>query len=135
MFAVTRMRRMQSQQRLDSRHLPSATNRAMLLGQSEGSMTGFTSRHDLFPKRLPVLFAGCLLLVLGTQASISQVIIMGPNSTWARYAKLDPTRVDLQSGRLTGKTRQELIRYMHSEQGFAVRPVPKGSKGLVLVAN
>ncbi len=98
-------------------------------------MTGFTSRHDLFPKRLPALFAGCLLLALGTQTSISQVIIMGPNSTWARYAKLDPTRVDLQSGRLTGKTRQELIRYMHSEQGFAVRPVPKGSKGLVLIAN
>lgn len=98
-------------------------------------MTGFTSSHDLFSKRLPAMFVGCLFLVFGTQTSISQVIIMGPNSTWARYAKVEPTHVGLSSDRLTGKTRQQLIRLMDAEQGFAVRPVPKGSKGLVLIAN
>src|SRR4051812_35436160 len=98
-------------------------------------MTGYFSRHDLFPKRPLAMFAGCLLLALGTQASISQVIIMGPNSTWARYAKVQPTHVELASDRLTGKTRQQLIRLMQAEQGFAVRPVQKGSKGLVLIAN
>jgi hypothetical protein len=98
-------------------------------------MTGFTSSHDLFPKCLPAMLAGCLLFVLGTHTSTSQVIIMGPNSTWARYAKVEPTRISLSSDRLTGKTRQELIRLMDAEQGFAVRPVPKGTKGLVLIAN
>jgi hypothetical protein len=98
-------------------------------------MTGYSSSHDLFPKRPLAMFAGCLLLALGTQASISQVIIMGPNSTWARYAKVEPTHVQLASDRLTGKTRTELIRLMQAEQGFAVRPVQKGSKGLVLIAN
>jgi hypothetical protein len=98
-------------------------------------MTGSTSSHDLFPKRLPAMFAGCLMLVLGTQSSTSQVIIMGPNSTWARYAKVEPTRISLSNNRLTGKTRQELIRLLDAEQGFAVRPVQKGSKGLVLIAN
>jgi len=98
-------------------------------------MSGYSSRHELFPTRPLAMLAGCLLLALGTQTSISQVIIMGPNSTWARYAKVEPTHVPLASNRLTGKTRTELIRYLHSEQGFAVRPVQKGSKGLVLIAN
>ena len=48
-------------------------------------------------------------------------MIMGPNSTWSRYAKLEPTHVDLQSDRLTGKTRQELIRLMN--QGALVLDV------------
>lgn len=98
-------------------------------------MTGYCSRHDLFPKRPLAVLAGCVLLALGTQSSISQIIIMGPNSTWARYAKVEPTHVPLASDRLTGKTRTELIRLMQAEQGFAVRPVQKGSKGLVLIAN
>jgi hypothetical protein len=48
---------------------------------------------------------------------------------------VEPTRISLSNDRLTGKTRQELIRLLDAEQGFAVRPVPKGSKGLVLIAN
>ena len=88
-------------------------------------MSGYSSRHDLSPTRPLAMLAGCLLLSLGTQTSNSQVIIMGPNSTWARYAKVEPTHVPLESDRLTGKTRQQLIRLMHAEQGFAVRPVPR----------
>ncbi len=36
---------------------------------------------------------------------------------------------------LDPKTRIELIRLMQAEQGFAMRPLPRGHKGLLLVAN
>jgi len=36
---------------------------------------------------------------------------------------------------MNAKTRQEVIRVMQAEQGFAMRPFPRGRKGLTLVAN
>ena len=36
---------------------------------------------------------------------------------------------------LDPKTRQEVMRIMQSEQGFAMRPFPRGHKGLTLIAN
>jgi hypothetical protein len=52
-----------------------------------------------------------------------------------RYAQIQPTHVDLPKEALNAKTRIELIRTMQSEQGFAMRPFPRGHKGLTLVAN
>jgi hypothetical protein len=52
-----------------------------------------------------------------------------------RYAQIQPTNVPLDKGELDAKTRQELIRVMQSEQGFAMRPFPMGHKGLTLEAN
>jgi hypothetical protein len=52
-----------------------------------------------------------------------------------RFAQIEPTHVDLPKSSLDPKTRQEVIRIMQSEQGFAMRPFPKGHKGLTLVAN
>jgi hypothetical protein len=52
-----------------------------------------------------------------------------------RYAQIKPTSVPLTESELDPKTRQELIRVMQSEQGFAMRPFPRGHKGLTLVAN
>ncbi|MGB6689418.1 MAG: hypothetical protein WBE76_16415 [Terracidiphilus sp.] len=52
-----------------------------------------------------------------------------------RYAQIVPTHVQLSKTPLDAKTRQELIRLMQSEQGFAMRPFPKGHKGLTLNAN
>src|SRR6202043_3344515 len=46
-----------------------------------------------------------------------------------------PTKVDLSKLPMDPKNRQEVIRIMQSEQGFAMRPFPKGHKGLTLVAN
>jgi hypothetical protein len=100
-------------------------------------MTGFTANHTS-SLRAPVFFGGSVLLLVlaaGSAPASAQVITMGANTTWARYARLEPTHIDLPSNRLTGKTRQELIRMLDAEQGFAVRPVPKGGKGLVLQAN
>jgi len=52
-----------------------------------------------------------------------------------RYAQITPTSVELGKTGLDTKTRLELIRVLQSEQGFAMRPFPRGHKGLSLEAN
>jgi len=52
-----------------------------------------------------------------------------------RFAQIEPTHIDLPKSELDPKTRLEVIRILQSEQGFAMRPFPKGHKGLTLVAN
>ena len=52
-----------------------------------------------------------------------------------RYQQITPTNIPLPNNELDAKTRLELIRVLQSEQGFAMRPFPKGHRGLTLVAN
>ena len=52
-----------------------------------------------------------------------------------RYAQITPTNIPLPKSELDAKTRLELIRVLQAEQGFAMRPFPRGHKGLTLVAN
>jgi hypothetical protein len=52
-----------------------------------------------------------------------------------QFAQIAPTKVDLPKAELDPKTRLMLIREMQSEQGFAMRPFPRGHKGLTLEAN
>jgi hypothetical protein len=57
------------------------------------------------------------------------------NTVDRRYQQITPTHVPLTKSELDAKTRLELIRVMQSEQGFAMRPFPRGHKGLTLQAN
>jgi hypothetical protein len=52
-----------------------------------------------------------------------------------RYQQIEPTHVDIAKTVLDTKTRLDLERLMQAEQGFAMRPFPRGHKGLTLVAN
>jgi hypothetical protein len=52
-----------------------------------------------------------------------------------RYRQIEPTNISLPATQLDAKTRLELIRFLQSDQGFAMRPFPRGHKGLTLVAN
>jgi len=52
-----------------------------------------------------------------------------------RFQQITPTQVPLTKSELDAKTRLELIRLLQSEQGFAMRPFPRGHKGLTLAAN
>jgi hypothetical protein len=52
-----------------------------------------------------------------------------------RFQQVTPTKVELPKGMLDEKSRLDLIRTLSSEQGFAMRPFPKGHKGLTLEAN
>jgi hypothetical protein len=66
-----------------------------------------------------------------TNGSTGQTI----NTVDRRYQQIEPTHVPLTSSELDAKTRLELIRLLASEQGFAMRPFPRGHKGLTLKAN
>jgi hypothetical protein len=52
-----------------------------------------------------------------------------------QFAQITPTHVELSKAPLDPKTRLLLLREMQSEQGFAMRPFPRGHKGLTLEAN
>jgi hypothetical protein len=52
-----------------------------------------------------------------------------------RFQQITPTKVPLTKSELDPKTRLALIRVMQAEQGFAMRPFPRGHKGLTLEAN
>ena len=89
------------------------------------------------------LTCGLAALLAGAPAS-AQVTIdssgrvadsNSPNSVDRRFAQIEPTKVELPTATMDAKTRLEVIRIMQAEQGFAMRPFPKGHKGLTLVAN
>jgi hypothetical protein len=52
-----------------------------------------------------------------------------------RFQQIEPTHVPLAKSELDAKTRLELVRILQAEQGFAMRPFPRGHKGLTLAAN
>jgi hypothetical protein len=52
-----------------------------------------------------------------------------------RFAQITPTSVALSKVSLNSRSRLDLIRALQSEQGFAMRPFPRGHKGLTLEAN
>ena len=53
----------------------------------------------------------------------------------AATSRCSPPIFALPSQELDTKTRLDLIRFLQSDQGFAMRPFPRGHKGLTLVAN
>lgn len=112
---------------------------SFLLSSRSESRTSFGIYRHLF-----VLAAGSGLIAMSIGIAQAQVITIDThtgNATTAsgtvdrRYAQVQPTNVALDKGELDPKTRQELIRVLQSEQGFAMRPFPMGHKGLTLEAN
>ncbi len=85
-----------------------------------------------------------LVLGMATAVAAGQAITIdkqgnATNGTSApvdrRFAQIQPTKVPLDKSVLDTKTRLELIRVLEAEQGFAMRPFPRGHKGLTLIAN
>lgn len=52
-----------------------------------------------------------------------------------QYQQIQPTHVALPAAPMGERSRLEIVRVMQSEQGFAMRPLPGGHKGLTLEAN
>jgi hypothetical protein len=112
------------------------------------------SRHLLIPRgqslRFPLLkpmarcaiaIAAFAVLVDCAHAQVITIDTSGKNVTTAdgavdrRYQQIQPTKVDLSKTEINPKSRIELLRLMQAEQGFAMRPLPRGHKGLTLIAN
>lgn len=115
-----------------------------LFPQRIGSTAESTAKNHA--SRVCACVAGvcALAALLGAVTGASQVITIDTNGKGnvaatgpvdRRYAQIEPTHVALDKSELDPKTRLELIRALESEQGFAMRPFPRGHKGLTLVAN
>lgn len=91
-------------------------------------------------RAVPVL---CALMALAALAASAQVITIDSEGKIKgdgapvdkRYAQIQPTNIPLPSTTLDPKTRLDILRTLEAEQGFAMRPFPRGHKGLTLVAN
>jgi hypothetical protein len=77
--------------------------------------------------------AAAQVLTIDTSGSGKGATASGPVDR--RYQQIQPTHVELTKTEMSTKTRLQLERVMQSEQGFAMRPFPRGHKGLTLVAN
>jgi hypothetical protein len=76
--------------------------------------------------RLSVLAAFCAPAVLCG----AQVFIVQPEHIQQHYAQFTPTSVQFSNDALTTISREQLIRFLQSEQGFAMRPLPVGNLDL-----
>jgi hypothetical protein len=85
-----------------------------------------------------------LLAIVSASAVSAQVLtidtsgkgnVAGNGPVDRKFAQVQPTHVELPKNELDPKTRMLLIRALQSEQGFAMRPFPRGHKGLTLEAN
>ncbi len=84
--------------------------------------------------RISTLAALCGPLVLLVAASAqAQVFTVEAEHVEKHYTDFAPTDVRLSREPLTTLSREQLIRFMQSEQGFAMRPLPVGN--LTLIAN
>ena len=93
--------------------------------------------------RIATFYAVAALLVSGVVAA--QVVTIDTSTGKVkdapgapvdrRFAQVEPTHVPLADSELDAKSRLELVRALNSEQGFAMRPLPRGHKGLTLQAN
>ncbi len=65
----------------------------------------------------------------------AQVFTVETDKIESRYTDIKRTHVELSSQPVLQRTKLQLVRVLEAEQGFAMRPLPRGSKGIVLVAN
>lgn len=91
-------------------------------------MQGFAARY-----LLRVLAGGVLFLLIAPGIGPAQVFTVSPEKIEGRYLDFHPTHVLLPEQPITERGRQELVRFLTAEQGFAMRPLPRAT--LMLHAN
>jgi hypothetical protein len=82
--------------------------------------------------------ASLILALACTAPAFSQAITISSKpieTTDRRYAQIEPTKVDLPKQPIDARGHQDILRTLVAEQGFAMRPLPRGKKGLLLAAN
>ena len=93
-----------------------------------------------------IVVAVALAALLAGTVAVAQVITVdtngnGPVATTSnapvdrRFAQIKPTNIELPKAPLDKRGQLMLVRYLQAEQGFAMRPIPRGHKGLTLEAN
>lgn len=69
-------------------------------------------------------FSILLTVALCALPAAAQVFTVTPENVDAKYLQISPTDVTLPTAPLTQHDRQQLLRYLQSEQGFTMRPLP-----------
>ena len=96
-------------------------------------MVGFTTK-EFFPAAALLAVTAFGSCTLGhAQVFVVQREHLGPKE--ANLTTVQPTTVALDTTPLTERTKQQLIRTFQADEAFAVRPLPLGTKGIVLHAN
>ena len=87
--------------------------------------------------RVGTLAMCCSYVALAVTSGIAraQVFTVETDKIESRYTDIQRTHVALSSQPLLQRTKLQLVRVLEAEQGFAMRPLPKGSKGMTLIAN
>ena len=80
-------------------------------------------------------FVLCVAAGLCARAVSAQVFTVSTEHIDGQKLSFQPTSVPLPTQPANIRTRQELTRALQSEQGFAMRPLPFTSKGVILTAN
>jgi hypothetical protein len=111
-----------------------------------GRLAFFGTTPSSPPGRSKLRRAGGLLalgafLLPGLSAQVLTIDTSGAGPTPSngpvdrQYQQVEPTHVALPAQPMNIKDRLQLVRVMQAEQGFAMRPLPQGHKGLTLEAN
>lgn len=104
-------------------------------------MRGFAT-HGIWNRRLLRVSATSVLRITAGAAALAmlfsvtasaQVFTVTPEGMGGHYLEFHPTNISLPTDPLTERGKQELIRFLTAEQGFAMRPLPLA--GLTLHAN
>jgi hypothetical protein len=85
-----------------------------------------------------VLVGGVAVVFFAGLPAFSQAITISTKPTETtdrRYAQIQPTNVELPQQQIDARGHQAILRILIAEQGFAMRPLPRGKKGLSLAAN
>jgi len=114
------------------RRLPNQPRRVIDSSTSSGSWHGL---HHLGLGALAVFLASPLAAQVITIDTSGKGPVAGNGPIDRQFSQITPTHVELSKTPLDPKTRLLLLREMQSEQGFAMRPFPRGHKGLTLEAN
>ncbi len=67
---------------------------------------------------------GVCAAIMPALVAASQVFTVTPEGVDGKYLEFHPTNVPLSTAPLTNHNREDLLRFLQSEQGFAMRPLP-----------
>jgi hypothetical protein len=87
-------------------------------------MSGFTCTKRFSLRILrPALFSP-VILALSILPAAAQVFTVTPEGIDGKYLDFQPTNIAISTVPLTNHNREDLLRFLQSEQGFAMRPLP-----------
>lgn len=77
-----------------------------------------------FPPLFALSIFALSIFVLSALPVTAQVFTVTPEGVDGKYLDFQPTDISLPTAPLTGHNREDLLRFLQSEQGFAMRPLP-----------